>query len=227
MSKNKMIIFNWSRKGKKEERRRRRLRRKKHEHMNIWTRPFSFSLPWRCNNLPDVDVLSRSKDGTQVLNMCSPERELLDFCLCSFSFSFFPLGMIFSFMLLLLLLLLTDSWKYTTALSDMHLMWKKTNETIHSESLAGRWTGPGSCSHLLGALHEGTDPVDVIQLVELSTQTVESQPQLLFLWRVRLWRTNIILITTFTWHSQLEELLPYDWTTHMHVNMFTPTETPR
>lgn len=52
-----------------------------------------------------------------------------------------------------------------------------------------------SSSHLLGALHEGTDPVDVVQLVELSTQTVESQPQLLLLRGVRLPRTKIIIIS--------------------------------
>lgn len=41
-------------------------------------------------------------------------------------------------------------------------------------------------SHLLGALHERADPVDVIQLVKLSTEAVQSQAKLLSLWRLRL-----------------------------------------
>lgn len=43
-----------------------------------------------------------------------------------------------------------------------------------------------SAPHLLRTLHERTDPVDVVQLVEFGAEAVQSQAQLLFLWRIRL-----------------------------------------
>lgn len=40
--------------------------------------------------------------------------------------------------------------------------------------------------HLLRALHERTDPVDVVQLVELGAEAVQSRAQLLLRQRLRL-----------------------------------------
>lgn len=181
MSESKMLIFNWSRKGKRGWRR--RIERKKREEEEDGTLilpglcltstdeldsfpyrfPVSATISWM---LTFSWLKEERKIFNATFNLCSPERELLDFCLCSFSFSFLPLGMIFSFMLLLLLLLRTDSWKYKRDLSGAHVEKQQENSLcltsrvrdwtrlIFSPPRSTAWGGRSSgCHPACGAQH--------------------------------------------------------------------------